>query len=193
MRALLLCALAAAQAWAARPGQPHAFEHPEGRFKLSVPAAWTRARLGPDELGAGAWGAVFKSSPSARGEEEASITVVFYAAGNPHFKDAADYLARQTEPLPVTPVGEEAGPVSEARLGPLPAKALWRLRPVGRPPEAVRRKVRLRAELTVAQGEGGFFVMTCAAPEPRWRGAREAFEGARGSFAPLPAKRPKGP
>ena len=133
---------------------------------------------------------LYKSSPAARGAEEASITVIFYAAGNPHFKDAADYLARQTEPLPVVPVGEEAGPAVPAKLGALPGKTLWRTRPVGRPPEAVKRGAKLRAELTVAQGEGGFWVFTCAAPSERFKRLRGAFDAARRSFA---ATRPKGP
>lgn len=159
-------------------------------FTLKAPAGWSEARLGPEDLGAGAWGAVYKSSPAARGAEDASITVIFYAAGNPHFKDAADYLARQTEPLPVVPVGEAAGPAVPAKLGDLPAKTLWRTRPVGRPPEAVKRGVKLRAELTVAQGEGGFWVVTCAAPTERFKRLRGDFDAARRSFAATKSKGP---
>lgn len=159
-------------------------------FSLKAPAGWSETRLSPEDLGPGAWGAVYKSSPAARGAEDASITVVFYAAGNPHFKDAADYLARQTEPLPVTPVGEESGPAVPAKLGSLPAKTLWRTRPVGRPPEAVKRGAKLRAELTVAQGEGGFWVVTCAGPEDRFKHLRGAFDAARRSFAVTKSKGP---
>ncbi len=163
---------------------------PGPAFTLKAPAGWSEARLGPEDLGAGAWGAVYKSSPAARGGEDASITVIFYAAGNPHFKDAADYLARQTEPLPVVPAGEETGPAVPAKLGALPGKTLWRTRPLGRPPEAVKRGAKLRAELTVAQAEGGFWVFTCAAPSERFKRLRGAFDAARRSFA---STRPKGP
>lgn len=176
MRPALLLVLAALLSAAAAP---------QARFSLKTPAGFVETRLGPDDLGAGAWGAVYKSSPAARGAEPASVTVVFYADGNPHFKDAADYLARQTEPLPVTPLGEETGPVTPAKLGALPAKALWRRRPVGRPPQAVKRGERLRAELTVAQAAGGFYVVTCAAPETEWRRLKAGFDAARASFRVL--------
>lgn len=164
------------------------FVHPEIGFKLTAPNGWARSALGPVQLGMQSWGAVFKSSPAARGEEEPSLTVVFYAAGNPHFKDAADYLARQTEPLPVTPDGEEVGPVTAASLGKLKAKSLTRTRPVGRPESAVKRGVKLRATLTVADAPGGFYVVTCAAPEPRWKRARAAFDEALKSFTAGPKR-----
>jgi hypothetical protein len=191
---LAVLLLVGAPAGAVRPAVSREAAHPQGRFKLSVPLGWSESLMGPDELGPGAWGAVFKSTASARADEPASITVIFYAAGNPHFKDAADYLARQTEPLPVTPAGEEAGPVTKAFLGSLPGKSLTRWRPLGRPEAAVRRGERLRASLTAADGPGGFYVVTCAAPAAQWRRWDAPFGAALASFAALPAPtRPKGP
>ncbi|TBR18010.1 hypothetical protein EPO15_15625, partial [bacterium] len=178
----LLSLLLALPASAGKPGR--AVVHPEAHFTMTAPGAWSQTLLGPDDLGPGAAGAVFKSSPSARGEEEPSLTVIFYSAGNPHFKNAADYLARQTEPLPVTPEGEETGPVTAAKLGALAAKTLTRSRPVGRPEEAVRRGVKLTARLTVAEAPGGFFVVTCTAPAPRWASVRPLFDAALKSFMP---------
>lgn len=179
-------------AQASRPATSRAVAHPEGRFKLAAPLGWSQTMLGPDDLGEGAWGAVFKSSPTARNEEEPSITVIFYAAGNPHFKSAADYLARQTEPLPVTPEGEETGPVTKAALGSLPAKTLTRSRPVGRPAAAVKRGVKLKATLTVADAPGGFYVVTCASPAPHWSSVQYHFETALKTFVALPPP-PKAP
>lgn len=167
-----------------KPGRP--VVHPEARFKMTSPGGWSETLLGPSDLGPGAAGAVFKSSPTARGGEEPSITVIYYAPGNPHFKDAADYLARQTEPLPVTPVGEETGAVQPAKLGVLQGKSLMRSRPVSGPSEAVKRKVKLQALLTVADGPQGFYVMTCAAPAPSWKGVRPLFDAALRSFTALP-------
>lgn len=188
MRALLaVLLLVSSPAGAARPAGGREAAHPQGRFKLTVPTGWSEALLGPDDLGPGAWGAVFKASATRRGEEPASITVVFYAAGNPYFKDAADYLARQTEPLPVVPAGETTGPVKAAVLGSLPAKTLARTRPVGRPEAAVRRGETLTAELTVADAPGGFYVVTCAAPTASWRRLGGGFGAALKSFAALPA------
>lgn len=187
--ALLLALPAAAGTSGPKPGRE--VVHPQARFKLIAPGGWSQTLLGPDELGPGAAGAVFKASPTARGEEEPSLTVVFYAAGNPHFKDAADYLARQTEPLPVTPRGEETGPVTPAQLGTLPAKTLTRSRPVGRPEEAVRRGVQLKARLTVAEAPGGFFVVTETAPAPRWKRAGPLFDAALKSFMALPPPPPR--
>lgn len=189
MKALLALLLSVPLATAAtRPEKGVEFVHPEVGFRLTAPQGWSRTALGPDALGEKAWGAVFKSSPTARGEEEPSLTVVFYAAGNPHFKDAADYLARQTEPLPVTPEGEAVGPVTSAALGSLPAKSLTRSRPVGRPAEAVTRGVKLKAVLTVADGPGGFYVATCASPAPRWSRVRHLFDVALKTFAAGPKK-----
>lgn len=187
MKALFLLLLAfPASAGTSRPKPSREVVHPQARFKLTVPGGWSQALLGPDDLGPGAAGAVFKASPTARVEEEASLTVIYYAAGNPHFKDAADYLARQTEPLPVTPVGEETGPVTDSRLGSLPARTLTRWRPVGRPEAAVRAHVRLHAQLTVASGVTGFYVVTCAAPAPRWKQVGPSFDAALKSFMALP-------
>lgn len=187
MKALLALLVAfPAAAGTQRPKPAREVVSMEAHFKLTPPAGWSQTLLGPDDLGPGAAGAVFKASPTARGEEEPSLTVIYYAAGNPHFKDAADYLARQTEPLPVTPKGEETGPVTDARLGLLPAKTLTRSRPVGKPEEAVRRGVKLSARLTVAQVPEGFFVVTCAAPEPRWKQARPLFDAALKSFMAVP-------
>lgn len=182
MKALLALLLLVPPAWGLD------FVHPETGFKVTAPKGWSRTALGPDELGEKAWGAVFKSSPTARNEEEPSITVIFYAAGNPHFKDAADYLARQTEPLPVTPEGEAVGPVTPAALGSLKAKTLSRARPVGRPEAAVKRGVKLKATLTVADAPGGFYVVTCAAPTPHWSRVRPVFDVALKSFAAGPKK-----
>ncbi|MBI5595301.1 MAG: hypothetical protein HY928_04345, partial [Elusimicrobia bacterium] len=50
----------------------------------------------------------------------------FYAAGNPHFKDAADYLARYTAALPVAPVGEKTGPIEPWTLGGLQGRRFER-------------------------------------------------------------------
>lgn len=194
MRTLLaLALLVSLEAGATRDKPGRLVVHSEARFKMTAPGGWSEVLLGPSDLGPGAAGAVFKSSPTARGGEEPSITVIYYAPGNPHFKDAADYLARQTEPLPVTPAGEETGAVRPAKLGLLQGKSLLRSRPVSGPPEAVKRRVKLQALLTVADGPEGFYVMTCAAPSPRWKNVQPLFDAALKSFMALPPKKPSRP
>lgn len=166
---LMLCAAGLAAERAA-PGRE--VVHPQARFKMSVPGGWTGSLMGPGEMGEGASGAVFKSSSSAR------LVVVFYAAGNPHFKDAADFLARQTAALPVSPAGERSGPVEPAMLGALEGKRL------------LREKRELRELVTAADAPGGFYAATCSSFARDWRRAKPQFDRLLSSFAVLAPSKP---
>ena len=166
LAALLI--LAASPAGAARAKAGREVVHSAAHFKMSVPAGWTDALMGADEMGSGASGAVFKSSDSAR------IVVVFYAAGNPHFKDAADYLVRQTAALPVAPAGEKTGPAEPGALGELKGQRFS------------REKRGAKELVAVAEGRGGFYAVTCSAPAREWKSLAPRFERALASFALLP-------
>ena len=170
--ALLL--LAAGPASAARFKAGREVVHPEARFKMTVPAGWAQTLMGPAELGAGASGAVFKTSLKAGRGGEGRIIVVFYAAGNPHFKDAAEFMARQTATLPVTPVGETTGPIESGALGSLPGKSF------------MRTKRESKDLVTAADASGGFYAVTCSAHTPVWKRLEPLFKMALTSFSILP-------
>ncbi|TBR22912.1 hypothetical protein EPO15_06990 [bacterium] len=187
MRALLAFLLLAAPAVQAASAKRPVKARPEaamsrveevsgGRFKAAAPKGW---RVTKDREGTG----LQVTGPAAPDAPAPTASAVYYAKGNPHFKDAADFLARQTAPSPVPIQGEKTGPVEEAKLSGRPAKSLRRdTFAVHRAPAAEPREVAVREELTVLQGKEGFWVVTVSAPAAAWAKQAAAFAAFRDGF-----------
>lgn len=149
-----------------------------GRFKATVPKGW---RATKDAEG----GALQVTGPEGSGGPAPKASAVFYAKGNPHFKDAADFLVRQTAPTPVPIEGEKTGPVEAVKLSGRGAKRLRRdTFAVYRPPGGEPRDVALREEVTVLEGKEGFWVLTETAPPATWTRHKAAFAVFRDGFRP---------
>ena len=175
MKALALLLLAA-PLWAA-PGKPgRELVHEEARFKMTAPKGWKTSKLSGADTGPGTSGAVF-AAPKSSGPA-ARIVAVFYAEGNPHFKDAEDYLRGQTAALPVPVADETTGPIEAAALGGLPAKRLTR--------QAPAKGGAVRQQVTVLGAKGGFYALTCSGPVADWKRLEPLFKAALASFVPSP-------
>ncbi|TPW20385.1 MAG: hypothetical protein FD126_1741 [Elusimicrobia bacterium] len=147
-----------------------------GRFKATPPKGW---RVTKDAEG----GALQVTGPEGSGGPAPKASAVFYAKGNPHFKDAADFLARQTAPTPVPIEGEKTGSVEDVKLSGRRAKRLRRdTFAVYRPPGGEPRDVALREEVTVLEGKEGFWVLTETAPPATWPRHAAAFAAFRDGF-----------
>lgn len=147
-----------------------------GRFKATVPKGWRPTK---DAEG----GALQVTGPDGSGGPAPKASAVFYAKGNPYFKDAADFLARQTAPTPVPIEGEKTGPVEPVKLSGRAAKRLRRdTFAVYRPPGGEPRDVALREEVTVLEGKSGFWVLTETAPPATWSRHAAAFAAFRDGF-----------
>lgn len=150
-----------------------------GRFTAAVPKGW---RVTKDGSGT----ALQATGPDGKGAPAPAALAVYYAQGNPYFKDAADFLARQTAPSPVPVAGEKTGPVEDALLSGRPAKRLSRdTFAVHRAPAAEPREVPVREEVTVLAGKGGFWVVTVRAPTALWAKHAAAFAAFRDGFKAL--------
>lgn len=147
-----------------------------GRFSAAVPKGW---RVTKDGSGT----ALQVTGPDGKGAPAPAALAVYYVSGNPFFKDAADFLARQTAPSPVPVAGEKTGPVEDALLSGRPAKRLRRdTFAVHRAPAAEPREVPVREEVTVLQGKNGFWVVTVTAPASAWTKNAGPFKAFRDGF-----------
>lgn len=149
-----------------------------GRFKAAVPPGW---RVTKDREGAG----LQATAPGGSDGPAPTASAVYYAKGNPYFKDAADFLARQTSPSPIPVQGEKTGPVEAATLAGRKAQRVSRdTFAVYHPPAAEPREVAVKEEVTVLAGKEGFWVVTLSAPAPAWSKNAPAFKAFRDGFKP---------
>lgn len=177
--AVFLFSVAASAAWAKSPvkARPEAAmsrveEVKAGRFKAAVPKDWRVTKAG-DGAGLQATGPAGTAS------------AVYYAKGNPYFKDAAAFMARQTEPSPIPVAGEKTGPVEEATVAGRKAKRVTRNTfEITHPPASEAKEVAFTEEVTVLAGKGGFWVLTLRAPSASWAKNAAPFKAFRDGFQP---------
>lgn len=186
-RAFLAVLVLAAAAQAAPAKRPAKARRPEavmtrveevgpGRFKAAIPKGW---RVTKDGAGA----SLQASAPEGGGGPAATASAVYYAKGNPYFKDVSDFWARQTSPSPVPVAGEKTGPLSEATLAGRQAQRLVRETfDVYRAPAAEPREVPVREEVTALSGKEGFWVLTLRAPAAAWEKNAAPFKAFRDGF-----------
>lgn len=190
MAAALLLAL---PAWAA-PKRAPAAKTREARLepaklRTEVPASWplTQDGAAPGSLTP----ALTALGPEGTDGVRTRIGLRWYGPGNRYFKDAAAYLARQTDAGPIPVAGEKTGPVEEARLMGRPAKRLTRETFEVVPPQSHEgRSVPVKEELLVADHDGGFLVLELRASAADFEKARPALERAAAALSPA---KPRGP
>lgn len=182
MTAVLVLLLAVGAAYGA-PAKSPAKARPEaamsrveevkaGRFKAAVPKDWrvTKARDGAGLQATGPAG---------------TASAVYYAKGNPYFKDATAFIARQTEPSPIPVAGEKTGPVQDAAVAGRKAKRVTRTTfEVTHPPASEAKEVPFTEEVTALSGKEGFWVLTLRAPSASWAKNAAPFKAFRDGFQP---------
>lgn len=182
MRAALVVLLLSVAASAAPPKSPQK-ARPEaamsrveevktGRFKAAVPKDWRVTKAG-DGAGLQATGPAGTAS------------AVYYAKGNPYFKDAAAFIARQTAPSPIPVAGEKTGPVEDVTVAGRRAKRVARTTfEVTRAPGSEPKEVPFTEEVSVLAGKDGFWVLTLRAPSASWAKNAAPFKTFRDGFQP---------
>lgn len=129
-------------------------------------------------------GRVFTAPANADGVP-ATITIVYYPAGGPDFKDYAEFIVRQAAAGPFDD-GPRPAP-RDASAGGLKGKRFERFDSELVPPRSTLAKaVAMREETVALRAPKGFFVLRCRAPRSVDRAARRAFAAALKSFKPRP-------
>lgn len=157
-------------------------------LRTAVPAAW--------QVTGGPAAGRKTQARSALGPESADgvrarLGMRWYGPDNKYFKDAAAYLARQTEAGPIAVAGEKTGALEDAKLLGRPAKRLSRSTFEVVPPESLEgRSVPVKEELLVADYRGGFVVLELRASAADFDGLRPVLERAAAGLSPAKPRAP---
>lgn len=195
MKPLFAFVILALPAYAAGPQKPAPKEKTQ---ELVLESAGLRTLApGSWELTGGPAAGRNTQARSALGPESADgvrarLGLRWYGPGNRYFKDAAAYLARQTEAGPVSVAGEKTGPIEDAVLMGKPAKRFSRSTFEVVPPESLEgRSVPVQETLLVADYGGGFVVMELRGSAAEFGKIQPVFDRAAAALSARP--KPRGP
>jgi hypothetical protein len=156
----------------------------EARMRCETPAGWLESRDAASDQRTKTAGLTLRE-PGGGAAPRPFIHLRFYPDGNTLFKDAADYLARQSEPA-IAPIAGEKTVASAASAGGLKGRRLLRdtFAPAS-PTDMSAAEIPVKEELVVLERAGGFYVLALTARKGDFPRLQPAFRRLVESFKPL--------